>query len=119
MASHDGAFEFLTSAGRVGALGRHDRTMWQYLHRLDRKLGRAAARRQALAERRRQLAEERMVRRHRVQFRRETARAKLDENRTAAVASRQGTRPMTRWELYHWHRQCGTLDVFYMLYPTW
>ncbi len=93
--------------------------MWQYLNRFDRKMARKAARRAVLAARRRQLAEERMIRRHVAQFRRDAARAKPDENRMAAARPLKRATPMTRWELYHWHRQCGTLDVFYMLYPTW
>ncbi len=60
-----------------------------------------------------------MIRRHVAQFRRDAARAKPDENRMAAARPLKRATPMTRWELYHWHRQCGTLDVFYMLYPTW
>lgn len=60
-----------------------------------------------------------MIRRHVAQFRREAARAKPDENRIASATPLKRARPMTKWELYHWHRQCGTLEVFHALYPTW
>jgi hypothetical protein len=91
--------------------------IWRsFLIRPRRQPGLAAAKHAEQQQRRRELADAWRWRRQMLQDRRDAAKAKAGENRIAPTRRSMRGRPMTRWELYYWHRQNGTLELFYAMF---
>lgn len=77
--------------------------------------GLAAAKHAEHEQRRRELTEAWQLRRSLMRDARGRANGKADENRVPGIPAKR-VRPMSRWELYHWHRQNGTMELFFAMF---